>query len=178
TSNYGNTFSGAPGSACGTPENYLNGNDVVYMYTPTMDDVIDIHLKDITGFYAGLFVYESCGDIGTNCVAGVVAGPSDDDISIEEFSVQNGQTYYIVVSSWLSSSIDYTLEINGFVCATFPAPIGDAVQDYAAPATLADLEVEGTMNGSVLTWYSDAAGTIVIPDSTPLVDGTIYYVSQ
>src|SRR5690606_7482618 len=90
TSNYGNTFSGAPGGACGTTENYLNGNDVVYMYTPTMDDVIDIHLKDLTGFYGGLFVYESCGDIGTNCVAGKVAGPSDDDISIEEFTVLAG----------------------------------------------------------------------------------------
>src|SRR5690606_5727367 len=162
TSNYGNTFSGAPGSACGTPENYLNGNDVVYMYTPTMDDVIDIHLKDLTGFYGGLFVYESCGDIGTNCVAGVVAGPSDDDISIEEFTVLDGETYYIVVSSWLSSSVGYTLEINGFVCATFPAPIGDAVQDLAGLAFVSDLEVEGTMSASVLTWYEDAAGLIEI----------------
>src|SRR5690606_33586441 len=74
TSNYGNTFTGVPGTTCGTTENYLNGDDVVYMYTPTMNDVVDITLKDINGFYAGLFVYESCGDIGTTCVAGEVAG--------------------------------------------------------------------------------------------------------
>ncbi|MBT0609246.1 immunoglobulin domain-containing protein, partial [Aequorivita echinoideorum] len=178
TSNYGNTFTAAPGSGCGSTENYLNGNDVVYMYTPTMDDVIDIELKDLNGFYAGMFVYESCGDIGTNCVAGTVAGPSDDDLIIEEFDVVAGQTYYIVVSSWLNPSIGYTLEINGFSCSTFPAPVGDANQDFAAPATLADLDVEGTMGGSTLTWYSDAAGTNVIPDTTPLVDQTTYYVSQ
>ena len=180
TSNYGNTFTGAAGTACGTNENYLNGNDVVYMYTPTMDDVIDIRLKDLTGFYAGLFVYESCGNIGTNCIAGVVAGPSTNDISIEEFTVLAGETYYIVVSSWLTSSIGYTLEINGFVCADFPAPVGDANQNYAAPAYISDLVVSGTMGASVLTWYEDAAGTIIITDPTTflLVDGTTYYVSQ
>ena len=145
-----------------------------------MDDLVDITLKDITGYYAGVFVYESCGDIGTNCVAGVVAGPSDNDIAIEEFPFVTGQTYYIVVSSWLTPTIDYTLEIKGFDCATFPAPIGDANQDFVAPAFVSDLEVEGTMSASVLNWYSDAAGTISItdPTTTPLVNGATYYVSQ
>src|SRR5690606_5678686 len=113
-----------------------------------------------------------------DCVAGEVAGASDDDLVIKEFPMVTGQTYYIVVSSWLTQSIGYTLEIKGFDCATFPAPDGDAVQDFAAPATLADLDVEGTMSTSVLNWYSDAAGTISIPDTTPLVDATTYYVSQ
>src|SRR5690606_11418894 len=113
-----------------------------------------------------------------DCVAGEVAGASDDDVVIKEFPMVTGQTYYIVVSSWLTQSIGYTLEIKGFDCATFPAPIGDAVQDFAAPATLADLDVEGTMSTSVLNWYSDAAGTISIPDTTPLVDATTYWVSQ
>ena len=180
TTTFGNTFTGTPGTNCGTTENYLNGIETVYMHTAPMDDLVDITLKDITGYYAGVFVYESCGDIGTNCVAGVVAGPSDNDIAIEEFPFVTGQTYYIVVSSWLTPTIDYTLEIKGFDCATFPAPIGDANQDFVAPAFVSDLEVEGTMSASVLNWYSDAAGTISItdPTTTPLVNGATYYVSQ
>lgn len=178
TTNYGNTFTGLPGTTCGTTENYLNGDDVVYMYTPSMNDVVDIILKDITGFYAGIFVYESCGDIGTNCVAGKVAGASTNNLEIKEFDMVAGQTYYIVVSSWLTSNIGYTLEIKGFDCSLFPAPTGDAAQDFVAPATVADLVVSGTMTSSVLNWYSDAAGTISIPETTTLVDATTYYVSQ
>ncbi|QNJ99206.1 T9SS type A sorting domain-containing protein [Constantimarinum furrinae] len=55
-----------------------------------------------------------------------------------------------------------------------PAPTGDSNQTFVAGETLADLDVTGTN----LTWYSDAAGTNVIPDTTPLQDGTTYYVSS
>src|SRR5690606_37484544 len=34
------------------------------------------------------------------------------------------------------------------------------------------------VHGGNLTWYSDAAGTILIPDTTLLVDGDTYYVKQ
>ena len=54
------------------------------------------------------------------------------------------------------------------------APLGDANQDFDPGDTLADLDVTGVN----LTWYEDAAGTIVIPDTTLLVDGETYYVSQ
>ena len=54
------------------------------------------------------------------------------------------------------------------------APIGISPQQYIEGETLADLDV----TGDNLTWYSDAGGTIEIPDTTPLVDGTTYYVSQ
>lgn len=54
------------------------------------------------------------------------------------------------------------------------APVGDATQLFEPGETLADLDV----TGSNLIWYSDAGATITIPDSTPLVDGTTYYVSQ
>lgn len=54
------------------------------------------------------------------------------------------------------------------------APMGDANQTFDPGDTLADLDVTGVN----LTWYEDAAGTIVIPNTTLLVDGETYYVSQ
>lgn len=53
-------------------------------------------------------------------------------------------------------------------------PTGDIAQNFAAGQTLANLVVSGTG----LVWHSDAAGTIVLPNSTPLVNGATYYVSQ
>lgn len=53
-------------------------------------------------------------------------------------------------------------------------PDGEGTQGFDAGETLADLVV----TGENLTWYEDAGGTIGIPDTTPLVDGTTYYVSQ
>jgi hypothetical protein len=55
-----------------------------------------------------------------------------------------------------------------------PMPTGDSNQTFVSGETLADLDVTGTN----LTWYSDAAGTNAIPDTTPLVDGNTYYVSS
>jgi len=53
-------------------------------------------------------------------------------------------------------------------------PTGDIAQNFEAGQTLANLVVSGTG----LVWHSDAAGTIVLPNSTPLVNGATYYVSQ
>src|SRR5690606_34670634 len=105
TSEYLNIYSGTPGSGCGTTQNYLNGFDVVYHLIAPEDDLITIELADITGTYAGVFVYESCSDIMNNCIAGVVAGNTEDDIAIVDFAVTEGNSYFIVVSSWQSVSI-------------------------------------------------------------------------
>lgn len=52
-------------------------------------------------------------------------------------------------------------------------PTGEATQYFALGETLENLEVSGTN----LTWYANQNGT-VIPATTPLVNGTTYYVSQ
>lgn len=59
------------------------------------------------------------------------------------------------------------------VTTTSP-PTGDAQQLFTPGETIADLDVTGTG----LQWYSDAAGTMSIPTSTVLTEGTTYYVSQ
>lgn len=53
-------------------------------------------------------------------------------------------------------------------------PTGASTQEFTAGQTIANLVVAGTN----LIWYSSATGAATIPTSTPLVDGTVYYVTQ
>jgi gliding motility-associated-like protein len=101
TSNYGDEYTGIPGTGCGTMEwqQYLNGNDVVYAYTAAATGTISIDMTDSANS-SGLFVYDSCADIGINCVAGGIVDWQELPVSIPEFDVTAGQTYYIVISTW------------------------------------------------------------------------------
>lgn len=65
------------------------------------------------------------------------------------------------------------VEVEVTVIPAPDAPTGGATQYFILGETLADLTVSGTN----LTWYADQNGSI-IPENTPLVDGTTYYVSQ
>src|SRR5690606_21510235 len=182
TANFGNPYEGTPGDAtlCGTDQNYLNGNDVVYHFTAQNTELVDIEMSNLSDFYGAVFVFDSCGDIYTSCLAGAVAGPSDNDFKINDFQVTAGEDYYIVVSSWLSSSIGYTLEIIPFDCANLPAPDGEAAQDFVTGDTVSSLEVDPTENGATLTWYenaSDIPGNPITGDPV-LINGEDYYVTQ
>lgn len=57
---------------------------------------------------------------------------------------------------------------------TTSLPTGSTEQTFTTGQTLADLVVSGTG----LIWYSDAAGTTVIPSTTVMVSGITYYVTQ
>src|SRR5690554_2693492 len=174
TVNYGNSFSGTPG--CGFNGNYLDGNAVVYRYSLVMDDIVNIELTNVTNNSAGVFVYQSCGDVGTNCLAGAVN--SGGVYLIPDFYATGGQDYFIVVTSETGST-GYTLNIYGFDCATdLDAPTGDATQYFVGTKDLTDLAVDEYEHSTGLTWYSDAAGTLGIPDTTPLIHNTTYYVAQ
>lgn len=123
TANYFDTvYEGSPGaSGCGSTNNYLNGNDVVYAYTATSDTSFTLTL-DPTATYAGVFIYGSCDDIGTNCLAGAVSGSGSLPISIPEFPVTNGETYYIVISTWATpQTTGYTLDIIENTCVSAAA---------------------------------------------------------
>ncbi|PZW37601.1 hypothetical protein LX95_02874, partial [Mesonia algae] len=113
TSNYEDDYSGSAGTNCSSTLNYLDGDDVVYEYTPSSDTTVDIILSNISNTYAGMFIYSSCEDIGTTCQDGIVNGGSTDDMEIEDYSVTSGQTYYILISTWASpQSVDYTFIIK------------------------------------------------------------------
>jgi len=64
-------------------------------------------------------------------------------------------------------------EVAVVVNTTNP-PTGASQQLFTLGETIADLDVTGTD----LIWYSDAAGTVQIPTTTVLSDGTTYYVKQ
>lgn len=85
--------------------------------------------------------------------------------------LNNGQTYY--ASQTINGCESGKIAIQVTVNAT-PKPIANATQDFCASTnpTLANLMVTGTS----LVFYN-AAGTI-LPITTPLVHGQMYYVSQ
>lgn len=117
TANYFDDYSGIPGESCGSNFNYLNGDDVVYAYTPTEDTSVNISLTP-GATYSGIFVYENCEDIGVNCVAGVANSTTEERL-IEEFNVVGNQTYYIVISTWaLPQSTSYDLSITENTCSS------------------------------------------------------------
>lgn len=117
TSNYGDNYSGGPGADCGSTSSYLNGDDVVYAFTATSDNPLNIQLTPEEGeTYSGIFIYENCSDIGTTCAEGV-ANSSSDLRELELYPTQ-GETYYIVVSTWASpQTVAYDLSIEEINCA-------------------------------------------------------------
>ena len=123
TSNYGDNYNGSPGAQCGTTSSYLNGDDVVYSFTAENDGSLDISLTGLSENYAGIFVYESCADIGTACVNGASNGFSSADLGLILDLVEN-QEYFIVISTWAApQSTAYTLTIEEILCSA-PSNLG------------------------------------------------------
>lgn len=168
TSNYDNNYSGTSGCSSDIA---LDASDVIYHYLAAGDYIMTVEMSNLTESGSSVFVYESCADIGSACLAGEVnSGMLDYGF---EFSATNGQDYYIVVSGE-GDDYDYTIDINGETCANYSAPSGNATQDFLSGQKLADLNILG----SDLTYYSDAAGTIEVSPYTLLNNGDVYYVSR
>src|SRR5690606_3765051 len=72
TANFGSNYNGAPGTTCGTTSNYLDGDEVVYQFTPANNTYASIELSNIGSAYTSVFVYTACGNIGTTCLDGIV----------------------------------------------------------------------------------------------------------
>ncbi|MFN3757251.1 MAG: choice-of-anchor J domain-containing protein, partial [Flavobacterium sp.] len=117
TSNYGDDYNGSPGpSGCGTNSGYLNGDDVFYEYTATFNGTIQIAMTP-TGPWSGLFVYNSCANVGVSCIAGVANGQATPRVI--ELPVTNGTTYYIAISTWANpnpQNTAYNLTIQQVNC--------------------------------------------------------------
>ena len=117
TANYSDnaTIEGSPGaSGCGSTNSYLNGNDVVYSYTPTFNGVINVTMTP-TATYSGIFVYNSCANIGVSCIAGVANSATT--VRTFDLTVTAGTTYYIVISTWATpQTTAYTLTIQRVNC--------------------------------------------------------------
>ncbi len=117
TSLYGDDYTGTPGTDCGSVNNHLEGDDVIYEYTATFDGSINVSLTSIGDTYAGIFAYNNCSDIGSVCATmGGANGFSTADLEFD-MNVTNGETYYILISTWASpQSTTYTLDITENSC--------------------------------------------------------------
>jgi len=143
TANYGDDYNGsAGGTGCGVTGAYLNGDDVVYALTATEDMLINIEMIP-DGTYSGVFVYDSCANIGVSCVAGV-ANSTASTRFINELSLTAGTTYYIVISTRPQpQSVQYTLNIQRVYCAQ---PINLSATNF-------------TQNSAQLSWNNGTGST-------------------
>jgi uncharacterized repeat protein (TIGR01451 family) len=115
-------INGIPGnSGCGTSSPYLDGNDVFYKFTPTTSNSLIIS-SETDSNYSGLFIYNSCSNVGVSCVAGNTSGNGTSTSDRIIFTPTAGQTYYIVISSSSQSqTVDYTLTIEEGSCVNMYA---------------------------------------------------------
>lgn len=178
TSNYGNNFSGAAGDGCmGT--NYLNGYEAMYYYEadPNKDDILTIKLSNASNPGGAVFIYDSCGEVGINCLNG--AALESGVAIIEDLYIEAGQQLLIVVSS-ISGTMSYDLEIYGVDCNNLSAPSGNATPYFVAGDMVEDLKVEGSIYNQGFKWYRDATlnSEITDPKNEALIDGTSYFVTQ
>lgn len=75
--------------------NYMNGDDFIYSYTPAGNECVNIQLTN-TGACTGLFVYDACPDLGgTTCMASAIG----QDPQVGGLSFTAATTYYIMISS-------------------------------------------------------------------------------
>lgn len=123
-------------------------------------------IREFTSEHPG-YPYD-IGDVGT-----VTGGTLNNSNS-------NNTVYYFFYN-WTVSTFEGEVcesdreEVIATVNPTPETPGGEADQQFNQGETLADLTVEATGD---LIWYEDAQATTVLPETTPLVDGTTYYVSQ
>jgi gliding motility-associated-like protein len=142
---YGDDIEGSPGTTgCGTTGSFLNGNEVVYSYTPDFTGNVSIAMTN-NGAASGMFVYTSCANVGVSCAAGGT-GNATTPVNIPSFAVTAGSTYYIVIStSGATVSTPYTLTIQAASCPP-PTALGVAAGSV-------------TSDGATLIWTDAAAIT-------------------
>src|SRR5690554_4980905 len=88
---------------------YLNGDEVVYAYTPADDEVLNISTTNDDD-WIGLWAFTGCPFTST---VGYHTSISGDTRLIEELPVTAGETYYFVISTWAPpESTDYTILIE------------------------------------------------------------------
>ncbi len=122
----------------------------------------------------------------TFCAPATVSYLFLNGVNIKWYSTIGGEQ--LANTTPISSGTYYaTQTVNG--CESAPTPVtvtitttpsvtGDQTQDFTEGDTIADLTI-GVIDGAAVVWYTLADGQYTqVPDTTPLVSGTTYYVSQ
>ncbi|MFT7250445.1 MAG: putative repeat protein (TIGR01451 family), partial [Flavobacterium sp.] len=112
TAYHSDLIDGIPGSSgCGTTGNFLDGNDVFYSFTATSSNSLTI-TSETNSTWSGLFVYNSCSNVGVSCVAGNTSGNGTTNPDTITFIPTIGQTYIIVISTFgTPQTVPYILTI-------------------------------------------------------------------
>src|SRR5699024_10941633 len=100
-----------PGTNClgdEVTENFINGNKIFFSYTATEDGMINIDQMTLpftpgTNCYgntqSAVFIYDDCDAVGEECAAAVHTTNVDQPKYINNFPVEAGETYIIVIST-------------------------------------------------------------------------------
>lgn len=176
-----NYYSGSPGTDCGTVEwgQYIEGNDVIYKYTPTQNETITIKASGLLNDNAAMFVYTSCENIGTSCFAADFNEYSTENLSISFLDVTAGTTYYILFSTSVGTT-PYFFTIQKEYCAV-PAQLkvtgittGSANFTWTETGTATAWEYAMVAGGTGLPQGSGTATTTMTYNPTGLPAGTKY----
>jgi len=169
TGTYGDDYTGSPGASCTSTNGYLNGDDVVYAYSPVSNTSIDVDLTGIGSTYAGIFIYTDCADIGTTCQNGATNGGTTGDLAISDYLVNSGTTYYIVISTWATpQSTAYTLDITENTC-TNPTATYTAIPDCGNTQFTIDVDVTALGSATSVTIGDDQASPTQQVSATGIV---------
>jgi hypothetical protein len=120
----------------------------------------------------------------TFCNVGYVSDLAATGIgTLQWYDVVTGGTALVPTTALSTGTYYVTQTLNGcessrtaavITVNVTTAPTGLTNQIYAGSGTLANLAITGTD----IKWYAAATGGTVLPDTTPLVDTTVYYASQ
>ena len=164
TAGFGDDYSAA-NVTCST-SSYLGGDDIVYEYTPAVDQDVTVSLSN-TATWVGVFIFEGCEagpDVFTGCVA------NDTDLAgnpvIESASLVAGTTYYIVISTFPApQSTPFTLDIS-VVCTADAGTITADEDTVILSGGTANISATPDGNSVVPTDYDV---TYVLTSGTDLV---------
>ena len=117
-------------------------------------------------WFNSYFVYDSCDDIGVECVAGI--GASDQEYREFDMNVYVGTTYYFVISTWASpQSVGYDLVITENTCTDHVIEVANV--DCTENQFSVELNVTNMGSSTLLTMtddlgnvqYAQTAGQVV-----------------
>ena len=141
------------GDASSCTSVYMTGDDYVFSYTPSVNEIIKIELAN-TGDWTGLFLLDGCPDIGgTTCMFKQVLATGQPKICA--VSVTSGITYYIIVSTWAAPQCTpFDIAVTGAPTSCSldysDASIAYAPEDYA---TGTDITANLTASNRFATTY-------------------------
>ncbi|TQD39354.1 fibronectin type III domain-containing protein [Haloflavibacter putidus] len=142
TANYGNNYDNGD-SPC--TAYYLNGDDVIYAYTPAADIIVNFSLTNLGSSWSAIHVLDACLDSSPNCVA-FEGNSNSNDRFLEGVMLTGGTTYFIVISTWAApQSTTYDLNIEEVTCPKITDVVVNNVTSSSA-------DISWTENGSATEW--------------------------